>query len=83
MSDGRSPDWSIGSQSNLTYLNFPHISLSNAENRRSLATCVPEILKKHPSAPYFGDDSNGWPINNETVLFPVFEALNKGLKTSF
>jgi hypothetical protein len=37
---------------------FPHISLSNSENRTSLAIIVLEIFKKHRGPLYFGGDSS-------------------------
>ncbi len=36
---------------------FPHISVSNAENRKPIATAVLEILQKHLCSFYFGGDS--------------------------
>ena len=37
---------------------FPHISLSNGENRTSLAIIVLEIFKKHRCPLYFGVDNS-------------------------
>jgi hypothetical protein len=42
----------------LILADFPHISLSNGENRTSLAIIVLEIFKKHRCALYFDVDSS-------------------------
>ena len=42
----------------LVLADFPHISLSNGENRMSLPIIVLEIFKKHPGSLYFDADNS-------------------------
>ena len=42
---------------------FPHICVSNAENRRLIAASVLEIFKKYSRSSYFAVDSNILPVD--------------------
>ena len=57
----------------LVLADFPHISLSNGENRMSLAASVLEIFKNHRDALYSGADNSS---DQQLSFVPVF-SFNK------
>ncbi|CAF1611423.1 unnamed protein product, partial [Rotaria magnacalcarata] len=58
----------------------PNISLSNGENRRSLAHCVLELFRKLWRTLYFGTDFSGESLSSTTGTCTLTNGINFGIE---